>query len=70
MMGTMLLTPQDSETAMSISLLKKCFTGEDLLGGIYCSLIIKYNLKGNPGLPYEKTMSYFQLKNIVRVLRE
>lgn len=65
-MGCMVSTPQNTEISISVSLLEKVSPGKDRLGQMSL-LILVSKLKGNPGLPYEKTMSQFQLKHIVKV---
>lgn len=69
MMGqVMLLLPSSIKTLGF--LLKEVSPGEGPVEDRYQSLIIKDNHKENPGLPSEETMSYIQLKNIVKVLGE
>lgn len=68
--ASVLITSRKMEIGMSVSLLKKFSPGEDLLGDRYHHLTINYNLKRNPRLPYEKTMPYLQLKNVIKVLGE
>ena len=62
------VTPQLSQDISF--LLEEVSPSEDPVGDRYHSLIIEYNLKRNPRLPSEKTMSYIRLKNITRVLGE